>query len=468
MPAILIVILKINFVLLLFTAAYYALLRRFTFYNLNRAFLIFGILFSSLYPFIDLSGLFNRHQEKMPQLHEVVTQIQSVKISPQPLVNFWSIMMVVMIIGALVLAIRLIIQLWSLYQIHSKATSAKCNDIHIKKLEGNVSPFSFWRNIYINPSLYTPSELENILKHEQIHVKELHTLDILIAELSTIFYWFNPGVWLMKKAIKENIEFITDAEILNAGANKKNYQYSLLTVSNLQLKSNLVNSFNFSDIKTRIKMMNKGKSRKSSILIYAFIFPVILVICLIFTISKAKESVAFKQFKTIQTKVKLLKKSDIKPSASLQKEVKTTAASVKQEKEQAPVIIEQSEFKLTKNNAELNDTSFYSPQILLDKVNQFTDAIKMKADPSVKMSITYVKADQSTRIDTNKIKRVVYFSLKDSPAMDIKDSTLVTYYLNGEVVNKDRIANYDPKQIKSISFIKNGKIEGTGIRIETN
>ena len=468
MPAILIVILKINFVLLLFTAAYYALLRRFTFYNLNRAFLIFGILFSSLYPFIDLSGLFNRHQEKMPQLHEVVTQIQSVKISPQPLVNFWSIMMVVMIIGALVLAIRLIIQLWSLYQIHSKATSAKCNDIHIKKLEGNVSPFSFWRNIYINPSLYTPSELENILKHEQIHVKELHTLDILIAELSTIFYWFNPGVWLMKKAIKENIEFITDAEILNAGANKKNYQYSLLTVSNLQLKSNLVNSFNFSDIKTRIKMMNKGKSRKSSILIYAFIFPVILVICLIFTISKAKESVAFKQFKTIQTKVKLLKKSDIKPSASLQKEVKTTAASVKQEKEQAPVIIEQSEFKLTKNNAELNDTSFYSPQILLDKVNQFTDAIKMKADPSVKMSITYVKADQSTRIDTNKIKRVVYFSLKDSPAMDIKDSTLVTYYLNGEVVNKDRIANYDPKQIKSISVIKNGKIEGTGIRIETN
>ena len=468
MPAILIVILKINFVLLLFTAAYYALLRRFTFYNLNRAFLIFGILFSSLYPFIDLSGLFNRHQEKMPQLHEVVTQIQSVKISPQPLVNFWSIMMVVMIIGALVLAIRLIIQLWSLYQIHSKATSAKCNDIHIKKLEGNVSPFSFWRNIYINPSLYTPSELENILKHEQIHVKELHTLDILIAELSTIFYWFNPGVWLMKKAIKENIEFITDAEILNAGANKKNYQYSLLTVSNLQLKSNLVNSFNFSDIKTRIKMMNKGKSRKSSILIYAFIFPVILVICLIFTISKAKESVAFKQFKTIQTKVKLLKKSDIKPSASLQKEVKTTAASVKQEKEQAPVIIEQSEFKLTKNNAELNDTSFYSPQILLDKVNQFTDAIKMKADPSVKMSITYVKADQSTRIDTNKIKRVVYFSLKDSPAMDIKDSTLVTYYLNGEVVNKDRIANYDPKQIKSISVIKNGKISGTGIKIETN
>ena len=468
MPAILIVILKINFVLLLFTAAYYALLRRFTFYNLNRAFLIFGILFSSLYPFIDLSGLFNRHQEKMPQLHEVVTQIQSVKISPQPLVNFWSIMMVVMIIGALVLAIRLIIQLWSLYQIHSKATSAKCNDIHIKKLEGNVSPFSFWRNIYINPSLYTPSELENILKHEQIHVKELHTLDILIAELSTIFYWFNPGVWLMKRAIMENIEFITDAEILNAGANKKNYQYSLLTVSNLQLKSNLVNSFNFSDIKTRIKMMNKGKSRKSSILIYAFIFPVILVICLIFTISKAKESVAFKQFKTIQTKVKLLKKSDIKPSASLQKEVKTTAASVKQEKEQAPVIIEQSEFKLTKNNAELNDTSFYSPQILLDKVNQFTDAIKMKADPSVKMSITYVKADQSTRIDTNKIKRVVYFSLKDSPAMDIKDSTLVTYYLNGEVVNKDRIANYDPKQIKSISVIKNGKIEGTGIRIETN
>jgi beta-lactamase regulating signal transducer with metallopeptidase domain len=468
MPVILIVILKINFVLLLFTAAYYALLRRFTFYNLNRAFLIFGILFSSLYPFIDLSGLFNRHQQKMPQLKEVVTQIQSVKISPQPLVNFWSIMMAVMIIGALALAVRLIIQLWSLYQIHSQATSAKCNDIHIKKLEGNVSPFSFWRNIYINPSLYTPSELENILKHEQIHVKELHTLDILIAELSTIFYWFNPGVWLMKKAIKENIEFITDAEILNAGANKKNYQYSLLTVNNLQLKSNLVNSFNFSDIKTRIKMMNKGKSKKSSVLIYAFIFPVILVICLIFTISKAKESVAFKQFKTIQTKVQLLKKSDIKSSVSLQKEVKTSVASVKQEKEQAPVIIEQSEIKLIKYDSDPSDTSFYSPQILLDKIDQITNAVKSNLDPSVKVNFTRIKIDKSAKIDTNKIKKVLVLSLKDSPEINLKDSTKVVYYLNGEVVNKDRVSNYDPKQIKSITIIKNNKMEGTGIRIETN
>jgi bla regulator protein BlaR1 len=67
--------------------------------------------------------------------------------------------------------------------------------------------------------------------HEQVHVNQWHTIDILLAELSSIFYWFNPGIWLMKKAVRENIEFITDRKILNKGIDSKTYQYSLVSVS---------------------------------------------------------------------------------------------------------------------------------------------------------------------------------------------------------------------------------------------
>ena len=104
--------------------------------------------------------------------------------------------------------------------------------------------------------MHNENELNTILTHEQIHVKQWHTLDIILAELSVVFYWFNPGIWLMKRAVKENLEFITDEKILKRGMDKKAYQYSLLDVGNIVPAIEIVNNFNLSDLKKRIKMMN--------------------------------------------------------------------------------------------------------------------------------------------------------------------------------------------------------------------
>lgn len=287
MPDLLLILFKINLVLLLFATTYYLILRRLTFYTLNRIFLVGGILFSTIYPFIDLTDFFQRQQQLTPGVGAFVPGIDVKELIGKPyIMDYWQAGVLLFYVGAACMAARLCIQFISLYRIHRNSSPGAVNNLPVRILKGQISPFSFWQTVYINPELHAENELDTILAHEQVHVKEWHTLDIILAEVSAVFYWFNPGVWLMKRAIKENIEFITDARIVKRGIDKKSYQYSLLGIGNLENKVSLVNNFNLSDLKKRIKMMNAKRSSPKKLLLYAFILPVLLITTLAFTINK--------------------------------------------------------------------------------------------------------------------------------------------------------------------------------------
>ncbi|TKC10567.1 M56 family metallopeptidase [Pedobacter polaris] len=286
MPHFFIILLKINLVLILFAAAYYLILRRLTFYVINRIFLAFGILFSTIYPFIDLTDFFHRqNQNVVAFVPEINQQVKS--LVPSGFIGeYWQWIGILFYIGVVFMAFRLIVQFVSLYKMHKKSAPGSVANFQVRILDEAVSPFSFWQTVYINPSLHKERELKTILEHEQIHVKEWHSLDIILAELSVVFYWFNPGVWLMKRAVKENLEFITDEKILKKGVDKKAYQYSLLDVGNLMPAVEIVNNFNLSDLKKRIKMMNARRSSKLTLSRYMLVLPVLLLTTLAFTVSK--------------------------------------------------------------------------------------------------------------------------------------------------------------------------------------
>ncbi|HWZ14004.1 MAG TPA: M56 family metallopeptidase [Mucilaginibacter sp.] len=290
MPALFVFLLKVNIALLLFCAGYYLVLRHLTFYTLNRVYLVAAILFASIYPQINLSGFVQRHQEFTKPVQAVAINWQApanALIKPLTQPDYWRWTEVIFWAGAALLALRLLSQLYSLFKLYRSSVPAQIHDHHVRVLDGEAGPFSFWKSIYINPNNYEPADLKAILLHEQVHVNEWHTLDILLAELSTIFYWFNPGVWLMKKAVRENIEFITDRKILKKGVDAKQYQYSLVNVSFAASPHTLVNHFNISTIKKRIIMMNAKRSSKFNLTRYAFLVPAVIALLLVFSISKA-------------------------------------------------------------------------------------------------------------------------------------------------------------------------------------
>lgn len=293
MPHFFIILLKINLVLILFSATYYLVLRRLTFYSINRMFLLFGIVFSSAYPFINLTEFFAGQKAVsafVPQFNQQVSEF----VKQDAVSVFWQGLTVLFYTGVLLMALRLLVQFISLYRMHKNSSPDHLDDYKVRILNDEVSPFSFWQTIYINPRLHKKQDLNNILEHERVHVEEWHTLDIILAEICVVFYWFNPGVWLMKKAVRENIEFITDAKILKKGIDKKAYQYSLLDVGTLQPSVAIVNNFNLSDLKKRIKMMNAKRSSKVNLTRYLFVLPVLLCVTLAFTIDnkEVKKSLA--------------------------------------------------------------------------------------------------------------------------------------------------------------------------------
>lgn len=289
MPALFVFLIKVNIALLVFCAGYYLVLRHLTFYTLNRIYLVTAILFASVYQKINLSGFFEQHQDIASPVQTIVYNLQApAKEFMKPLAkpDYWQWAGIVFWLGAAILAIRLFIQFISLFSIYRKSKAGQIDGHKVRIIHGDSGPFSFWKNIFINPEMHEAADLTAILLHEQIHVSELHTLDILLGEISAIFYWFNPGIWLMKKAIRENIEFITDRKILQTGINAKQYQYSLVNVSFAAAPQGIVNHFNISTIKKRIIMMNAKRSSKVNLTRYAFLVPVVLT-CL-FAISQSK------------------------------------------------------------------------------------------------------------------------------------------------------------------------------------
>ena len=292
MPALFVFLLKVNVALLLFCAGYYLVLRHLTFYTLNRIYLVAAILFATVYPYINIAGFFQQHQQIAKPVQLVALNWQepaTAFIKPLATPYYWHWAGLVFWAGVALLASRLFMQLFSLYKLYRKSTAGQIHAHDVRLINIASGPFSFWKSIFINPANIKTADLKSILMHEQVHVNQWHTLDILIAELSTIFYWFNPGVWLMKKAIRENIEFLTDRKILKSGVETRHYQYSLVSVSFAASPSNtLFNHFNISAIKKRIIMMNAERSSKFMLSRYAVIMPLILICLIAFNSSKAE------------------------------------------------------------------------------------------------------------------------------------------------------------------------------------
>jgi len=150
----------------------------------------------------------------------------------------------------------------------------KYQNFSLIKLDNNVAPFSFFKWIFTPLHFSSAEDEETIIAHEQIHVDQYHSIDVILYELFTIMFWWNPVVWLLKKEMKITLEYLADEETLSKGFEPKRYQYLLLEISNYNTGIYIANNFNVSQLKKRIIMINKRKSCNHKLFKYMFIIPV--------------------------------------------------------------------------------------------------------------------------------------------------------------------------------------------------
>jgi|GEM_PF-3716487 len=140
-------------------------------------------------------------------------------------------------------------------------------------VDKDYTAFSFFNHIVV--SRHHP-DVSYLLAHEQVHVKQKHSWDMMWIELSNILLWCNPLIRQFKNCAKINLEHLVDHTVIHQGIDKKSYQYSILKWTQLkQDKSNLCNSFNASSIRQRIEMMNFYAPLKSYVLLYLLAIPLL-------------------------------------------------------------------------------------------------------------------------------------------------------------------------------------------------
>ena len=174
------------------------------------------------------------------------------------------IIVLIYFIGLLFFMGRFIFRLTQVLFLIGKNQVQKKGSVKFVSIDKDFSPFSFLNYVFINPGKKNEPGYEKMVAHEMEHIKQGHTFDVLILEIMTVFQWFNPFMWMLNRAIRENHEFLADQAVLNSGV-PRGYYKKLLLDQFVGEQFVIANNFNYSLIKKRIKMMSKIKSSKIAI-----------------------------------------------------------------------------------------------------------------------------------------------------------------------------------------------------------
>jgi hypothetical protein len=374
MEALFIYFLKANGLLTTFFLAYYFLLRKETFFNKNRWFLIFGLLASVLLPLITFTKTI--WVDPTPIDYETISNdyipyIIENKVIEEP-IDWNSILMYVYFGISIILVLRLLIEVLSFFRIVSFGKRIKTKEAILIDNSTNENPFSFFKHIVFNSQMFSEEELEHIITHENIHVKEKHSIDVLVSKLFCAFFWINPIMWLYQKEMLQNLEYIADDKASTLVQDKINYQKTLLKVVTNQHQLSITNQFYQSLIKKRIVMLNTNQSNQKKSWKYALILPILSAFMLLFqveTVAQVKEE-------------KVEKSTEIK----------------------ADTVLWVKDFK-GEFNSKMDNNAVYAAEVVQFIINKNTtdseierETKKLKKDYNIQLSISKIKRNEKNEI----------------------------------------------------------------------
>ena len=204
---------------------------------------------------------------------------------PAALFGAWklsSILLIIYISGVIYFLIRFVYLLVRLRFLTKHNRVSLQQEFRMVEIGEEISPFSFFRFLFVNTAFFSESELRQVLEHEKAHIQQKHSMDHLFAHGFAVFQWFNPLAWQIRKALKTTHEYIADRHVLDKGIERNDYQALLLRQVIGYHSVELVNNFNLKPIKKRIAMMNRNKSGWAAKLRASLVIPVSIILFFLF------------------------------------------------------------------------------------------------------------------------------------------------------------------------------------------
>ena len=289
-------LIQVNLYLVLFYGFYRLLLVNETFYTLNRIYLVGSAVLSFGIPFwySDYVQTFFITQQVNTVFYTVLgPAVFGAKASSENPFTWYDLLKVFYGVCTLFLSIKLIFNFLQLKRI-------------LENTEGYAkhgAGFSFFNFVFVDKDL---QKYEVVMEHEYVHIKQLHSADVILFEVIAVLCWFNPVVYFYKKSVKHIHEFIADDIASRLEASKADYAMLLFSQQFGLNPHQLTNQFiDKSTLKRRIEMLHKPRSRKIALLKYGFTAPLFALMLVIASASIAKNNGIKKVEKLVETTAKM-------------------------------------------------------------------------------------------------------------------------------------------------------------------
>lgn len=269
-------------------------------YRFNRFYLLFSLLFSAAVPFVTI----NNHSDTLPVNYQhtveqvfattplAITSATPISLQPSPqqanadvspAMLFMGIAVAIYVLVALILFIRFAVNLYRIGRVVVLSERIELGDTHVVLTDNQNTPHSFLNYVFVNRDDYLHGLEPQIICHEQAHIRQRHSLDVLLVELLQVLCWFNPFLPLYRRAIQLNHEFLADEAVIARAFDTVAYQYLLLAKASQHNSIHLASQFNYQTTKKRLNMMTKNTSAPKAIGRQLLMLPVAATALMLFS-----------------------------------------------------------------------------------------------------------------------------------------------------------------------------------------
>ena len=305
----------------LFILIYRLFVRNTNAYNWNRCYLLSTMILSLFLPFIDISNWFTVDQPivlytSLIDFNQMITKIDVnqvlTTVTPVQQVQTSLNLSDLILTGyGLIVGLFLLRFGWGILRI---VKLARNNNYSIR---GNLrlypiqrkTTFSFFNYIFIQPEHWKNPAIDYIIRHEQAHVNQLHTIDNILTELILVFGWFNPFYYIYRNDLHLLHECQADQAVINSGCNQTTYHQMLLNEVSGNLTYIIVNQFSYSLIKRRFKMISKNKQSRLAGFRILLAIPTALVLLLMFSFTSLEKTTSLLQNDMLQPALQAVQSS---------------------------------------------------------------------------------------------------------------------------------------------------------------
>lgn len=261
-------------------------------HSLNRFLLLGIVMVSAVIPFIEFPGF----REEVPSIAQVevfreyfLTPIiaePTISEAKQPLIEPAGFMMnpwlTFYLLGIALLLVRLLFGVLRVVQIIRRGEQIRLRKIVLVLTLDFVQPFSFLNKIVLSENDYAENK-DMVVAHEQVHIKKLHVIDLIVCEAFAVMHFFNPMVWLLRRDIRLIHEYQADRAVLNRGIDAKKYQLLVLEKSVGERRFAMANHFTQKPIIKRLKMMQTKNEKQWKGLKVILFIPMLILLLQAFT-----------------------------------------------------------------------------------------------------------------------------------------------------------------------------------------